>query len=121
MQKNNAKILVGLSVAVASSVVAAQTLSATNELVTVEDYNRAQSDVNFARAIKGGGVDKFTHGRELASPEQRDAIIRPNRDTLYSFAVFDLDAGPVTVTLPDVGKRFMNMQIVNQEQYTPAV
>ena len=26
-----------------------------------------------------------------------------NRDTLYSAAVFDLDAGPVTITLPDAG------------------
>jgi hypothetical protein len=64
---------------------------------------------------------KFQHGRELSPPDQRNVIIRPNRDTLYSFAVFDLDAGPATVTLPDAGKRFMGMQILNQEQYTPAV
>ena len=35
--------------------------------------------------------------------------------------MFDFDAGPVTVTLPDVGKRFMVMQVVNEDQYTPAV
>jgi Autotransporter beta-domain/Protein of unknown function (DUF1254) len=45
---------------------------------------------------------------------------RPNRDTLYSFAIIDLDAGPATLTLPDAGKRYMGMQLVNQEQYTPA-
>jgi hypothetical protein len=39
---------------------------------------------------------------------------------LYSFAIVDLDAGPVTITLPDAGKRFMGMQVVNQDQYTPA-
>jgi hypothetical protein len=27
---------------------------------------------------------------------------------------FDFDAGPVTVTLPDAGKRFMVMQVVNE-------
>lgn len=49
------------------------------------------------------------------------SIIRPNRDTLYSLAVFDLSAGPVTITLPDPGKRFMTMQIINEDQYTQPV
>ena len=44
-----------------------------------------------------------------------------NRDTLYSNAVFDLEAAPVTVTLPDSGKRFMSMQIIDEDQYTPMV
>ena len=45
-----------------------------------------------------------------------------NRDTLYSAAVFDLDAGPVTITLPDAGKRFMSMQLISQDEYSlPAV
>jgi hypothetical protein len=35
--------------------------------------------------------------------------------------VFDFEAGPVTVTLPDAGKRYMVMQVVNEDQYTPAV
>ncbi len=65
-------------------------------------------------------MGKFRHGRELA-PIVNGGIVRPNRDTLYSFAVFDFDAGPVTVTLPDAGKRFMVMQVVNEDQYTPVV
>ncbi|MNV52755.1 hypothetical protein D3C71_1448640 [compost metagenome] len=44
-----------------------------------------------------------------------------NRDTLYSSAVFDLDAGAVTITLPEAGKRFMSMQLVSQDHYVPAV
>jgi hypothetical protein len=35
--------------------------------------------------------------------------------------VFDLDAGPVTVTLPDAGKRYMAVQIIDQDQYVPDV
>ena len=35
--------------------------------------------------------------------------------------MFDLDAGAVTVTLPGAGKRFMSMQVINEDQYTPAV
>ena len=60
------------------------------------------------------------HGRELA-PIGRRGIIRPNRDTLYLLAVFDVDAGPVTVTLPDPGKRYMVTQVANEDQYTPVV
>jgi hypothetical protein len=44
-----------------------------------------------------------------------------NRDTLYSAAVFDLDAGPVTITLPDPRKRFMSMQVIDEDQYAPSV
>jgi hypothetical protein len=36
-------------------------------------------------------------------------------------AVFDLDAGPVTITLPEVGQRFMSMQVIDEDQYTPQV
>ena len=49
-------------------------------------------------------------------------VIRQNRDTLYSAAVFDLDAGPVTITLPDAGKRFMSLQLIDEDEYTrPAI
>ena len=48
-------------------------------------------------------------------------VIRMNRDTLYSLSVFDLDAGPVTVTLPNPGQRFMSMQVIDEDHYTPEV
>jgi hypothetical protein len=35
--------------------------------------------------------------------------------------VFDLDVGPLTITLPDAGKRFMSMQVIDEDQYTPKV
>jgi hypothetical protein len=119
MKKTSTRILAAMSLVVASNGESAQTTAPPTELVTVENYNRAQTDVNFAGVAKTGGFGKFRHGGELAPPVQQ-GIVRPNRDTLYSFAIFDLDAGPVTVTLPDAGRRFMGMQVVNQDQYTPA-
>jgi len=119
MKKAHTKILAAMSVVMASSVASAQTPTSQAELVTVENYNRAQTDVYFAGVVKNGGFGKFRHGRELAPPAQQ-GIPRPNRDTLYSFAIMDLDAGPVTITLPDAGKRYMGMQVVNQDQYTSA-
>ena len=108
-----------MSLVIGSSITSAQTTASPAEPVTVENYNRAQTDVYFAGVVNNGGFGKFRHGRELAPPVQQ-GIVRPNRDTLYSFAVFDLDAGPVTITLPEAGKRFMGMQVVNEDQYTPA-
>ena len=98
------------SLAATGPVALAQTLSADAIPVTVDNYNRAQTDVYFDSVVKNGGFGKFRHGRELAPPVQQ-GIVRPNRDTLYSFAIFDLDAGPVTITLPDGAKRFMGMQV----------
>jgi hypothetical protein len=88
--------------------------------VTLDNYNRAQTDVNFAGAVKNGAFGKFVHGRALA-PAVQQGIVRPNRDTLYSMAVFDFDAGPVTITLPQAGTRYTVLQLVNENQYTRAV
>src|SRR5260221_2666440 len=100
----------------ASSVASAQTPTSQAELVTVENYNRAQTDVYFAGAVKSGGFGKFGHVSDLALAAQQ-SIPRPNRDTLDSFAIADLNAGPVMITLPDAGKRYMGLQAVNQDQY----
>jgi hypothetical protein len=119
MKITGTSILAAMSLALASAVASAQPTSPT-EPATVENYNRAQTDVYFAGVVKNGGFGKFRHGRELSPPVQQ-GIVRPNRDTLYSFAIFDLDAGPVTITLPDGAKRFMGMQVVNEDQYTTGV
>ena len=38
-----------------------------------------------------------------------------NRDTLYSSAVFDLEAGPVSIKVPDPGKRFTSLVILDED------
>ncbi len=90
--------------------------------VTVDNFIRAESDMYMsAVAIKEKGFGKFEHHREL-SPIDAQTVIRQNRDTLYSAAVFDLDAGPVTITLPDAGRRFMSLQTISQDEYSlPAI
>ncbi len=82
--------------------------------VTPDNFVRAESDVYFGNVVKDGGFGKFHHIREL-SPIDNQLVIRQNRDTLYSAGVFDLDAGPVTVTMPDAGGRFMALQIITED------
>jgi hypothetical protein len=86
--------------------------------VTADDFNRAESDLHFSEVVKDNGFGKFHHDRE-PPPLDRQNVIRPNRDTLDSRAVFDLDAAPVTITLPNAGPRFMSLQAINEDHYSP--
>ena len=89
--------------------------------VTVENFVRAESDLYFAATVKSrGAFGTFAHNRE-PTPIDGQTVVRMNRDTLYSAAVFDLDAAPVTITLPDPGGRFLSMQVISQDHYTPMV
>jgi para-nitrobenzyl esterase len=89
--------------------------------VNVHNFIRAETDLYFRKAaVDDGAFGKLRHRREMASIDKQD-VVRMNRDTLYSSGVFDLDASPLTVVLPDAGKRFMSMQVISQDHYTTEV
>ncbi|GLS38303.1 hypothetical protein GCM10010869_38970 [Mesorhizobium tianshanense] len=81
--------------------------------VTVGNFIRAETDFYFKTREFG----KLNHSRTMAAIDEQD-VVRMNRDTLYSSGVFDLDAAPVTIALPDPGKRFMSMQVISEDHYT---
>ncbi len=115
--------LTPLTLALGWLLAAASSLRAADPIpVTVDNFIRAESDMYFGGALKesNGVLGKFSHRREPASIDNQ-TVIRLNRDTLYSSAVFDLDAGPATITLPEAGQRFRSMMIVNQDHYVPEV
>jgi hypothetical protein len=85
--------------------------------VTVDNFVRAETDLYFGNSVEAGGFGGWHHIRQLL-PIDHQTVIRGNRDTLYSTRVFDLDAGPATVTLPATGERFMSLQIISEDQYT---
>lgn len=87
--------------------------------VTVDNFARAESDMYIRNNAKDG-FGTMAHKREPASVDDQ-TVIRLNRDTLYSFGVFDFDAGPVTITLPDAGGRFMSLMVINEDHYVPLV
>src|SRR5262245_50803368 len=89
--------------------------------VTLDNFAQAESDLYFGNVIKeAGGIGKFSHNRAPPALDKQ-IVVRMNRDTLYSSAVFDLDAGPVTITLPDAGKRLMSLEVISEEHYSPKV
>jgi hypothetical protein len=59
--------------------------------VTADNFIRAETDKYFGDFVKRGALGKLWHFRELPSIDLDS--VRPNRDTLYSHAVFDLEAG----------------------------
>lgn len=118
-----AKIIPSAAMALALAVISgaqAQPPAGGSVAVTVDNFPRAESDLYFSGVVKNGGFGKFDHTRE-PTPLDKQTVIRLNRDTLYSSAVFDLDAGPVTISLPDAGKRFISLQIIDEDQYTHGV
>ena len=89
-------------------------------LVSADNFVRAESDLYFGNLVNDGGFGKFHHIR-TPTPIDQQTVIRMNRDTLYSAAIFDLDASPVTISLPDSGARFMSMQVITEDHYCPEV
>jgi len=83
--------------------------------VTPDNFNRAETDMYFGMFARRGGFGKFSHRRDL--PLENTGV-RPNRDTLYSEAVFDLDAGPVTITLPEARGRYIALQVIDEDHYS---
>jgi hypothetical protein len=115
------KILIGTMGAFCMALTSAASAQSSGTVpITVDSFIRAETDMYFGNMSKEGGFGKFSHKREPANIDKQE-VIRMNRDTLYSSALFDLDAGPVTVTMPDAGKRFMSMMIVDEDHYVPAV
>jgi len=86
-------------------------------LVSPDNFVRAETDLYFGNIVNEGGFGRYFHIREL-SPVDHQLVIRINRDTLYSAALFDLDAAPVTITLPDSGDRFLSLQVIDEDHYT---
>lgn len=85
--------------------------------VIVSNFVRAESDHMIRANMKMMGVDfgAFTHLREPTTPDNQP-VIRMNQDTLYSAIVLDMSK-PATLTLPEVGGRYMSMHVINQDHY----
>ena len=82
--------------------------------VTAFNYVRAESDIQMKGYIESFNCfGKFHHNREAYDVDNQ-ITIRGNRDTLYSFGVFDLRS-PVTITLPETEGRYQSLMIVNQD------
>ncbi len=84
--------------------------------VNTDNFVRAETDRMLAGiAHSAGGVNRLSHNR-VPTPLDQQAVIRMNRDTLYSFAVVDITGG-ATVSVPESGDRYVSVMVVNQDHY----
>ena len=93
--------------------------------ITTSNYAFAETEVilseyvqKISKATCSGGVGVYRHLRTAMDPTDR-TIVRPNFDTLYSFAVLDLK-NPATIVMPKTD-RLMILSIVSGEHYMPLV
>ena len=56
--------------------------------------------------------NEFAHKTKLLGPEFKD-IVRPNNDTMYSFAWLDLRAQSIVITVPEIKDRYYSVQLVD--------
>lgn len=95
-------------------------LTAQADPVHVGPHNfvRAESDRYMGVVIARGELGDISLGREPVALD-RQTVIRMNLDTLYSSGVFDMEAGPVTVTLPEAPDgRYISAQVLTQDHFT---
>jgi hypothetical protein len=57
-------------------------------------------------------VNQFVHLQEFPGPRDTD-VVSPNADTLYSVAFLDLSKEPMILSVPEMGKRYYLMQMLD--------
>jgi hypothetical protein len=85
--------------------------------VTPDNFVRAETDMQFMTVVKRGGFGRLVHDREFP-PAGRQPTPWADADILRSRGVFDLELGPVEITLPPAGSRFMSIEGLDEDHYT---
>jgi hypothetical protein len=80
-------------------------------LVLMDVTRQAMTAVPKAEGRKAP-VNQFIHMREFPDYTMTD-VVSPNADTLYSTAWLDLTKEPIILSLPDVGKRYYLMEMLD--------
>jgi hypothetical protein len=89
-------------------------------VVNVDNFDKAQTDHEFEGIVKiADGINKV-HSNRTPTPVDKQNVIRMNRDTLYSLGVVNISKG-ATVTLPETGKRYMSLMVINNDGYVNEV
>ena len=114
-------IALACALAIAPLTASAGAASADSPIViNVDNFSKAQTDFEFAGILKmAGGINKLANNRN-PTPIDKQNVIRMNRDTLYSLGVVNISKG-ATVTLPENGKRYMSLMVINNEGYVNKV
>jgi len=84
---------------------------------TVDAYNfvRAETDMQMkGYSSKPFTFGQFTHGRKAYDVDHQ-VTLSGNRDTIYSFGVFDLSKSDLSITMPDSDGKYMTLMPISQD------
>lgn len=102
------------------SVLLNTTCAFAGDLVTPDNYARAEVDQSFKNIVAAVGSNAFRHDRALIPLDKQPAVTM-NRDTVYSFGVFYAPEG-TTITLPkSADNRYQSAMILQNDDYTDQV
>ncbi len=85
--------------------------------MTAAEYINAEAHAFFAEFIGRAGINRFSHFKTLATPDDT-WVVSPNVDTLYSVGIVNVTEG-FTLEIPDTGERFLSIQITDENHITP--
>ena len=90
-------------------------------IVNVDNFVRAETAAQFDRLLQipGAAINTVVHFRNPVALDSQN-VIRMNRDTLYSGVLIDMSEG-ATLTVPDLGGRYMSLMVMNEDQYVNRV
>jgi hypothetical protein len=76
------------------------------------NYVRAETDLQM-KGYGAKGFGDFAHSRKAYDVDHQ-VTLSGNRDTIYSFGVFDLSKSNLTITLPDSKGKYMTLMPISQ-------
>jgi hypothetical protein len=85
--------------------------------MTAKEYIQAESRAFLSDFIGRSGLNQFFHFTGLSTAADT-WVVSPNNDTIYSIAAVNATQG-FTVDIPDVGDRFVSVQIITENHMTP--
>lgn len=99
-------------------------VSSSSQTVYINNYARAQTDVTMYETIlMTGSIGKVYNQQDITAitSSSQYQVVRMNRDTLYSYAVFDLKASSLSIQLPATNGYYMSLYVIDEDQYSIAV
>ena len=83
--------------------------------VDAYNFTRAETDMQMkGYSSKPFTFGQFTHGRKAYDVDHQ-VTLSGNRDTIYSFGVFDLSKSDLTITMPDSKGKYMTLMPISQD------